>query len=134
MTTQALDEFGRCALSNDLAVVHNRKPPAEPLCLFHIMRRQQDGTSSPLKLPDDVPQLPAALRIQAGGRLVKKQDLGTGDERGGYSQPLLLAPRQLSYPRVSFFRERHLFQDLVRASWMPVKAGKQFERFAHREL
>jgi hypothetical protein len=43
------------------------------------MRGEEDGATLLLEAANDFPNLPAALRIEAGGGLVEKQNFGAGD-------------------------------------------------------
>ena len=52
-----------------------------------------------LELVDQVPQMPPRLRIEPGGRLIEKQQLGIAHQRAGHGQPLLLAAREAADAR-----------------------------------
>ena len=88
------DQLARRAERDDLAVVHDRHAVAQPLGLVHVVRGQQDRPAGLLELLDEIPELPPRLRIEAGGRLVEKEQLGIADERAGERQPLLLPARE----------------------------------------
>src|SRR5580698_7890586 len=75
------DELLRRAQRDDLAVVHDGDTIAEALGFFHVMRGQDDGASCLLESVDEIPQVAAGLRIEAGRRLVEKQQFGVADER-----------------------------------------------------
>src|SRR6266571_4047846 len=69
------DELARRAERNDLAVIHDRDAVAEALGFLHVVRREQHGAALRAEAANDRPQLPARLRIEAGGRLVENQHL-----------------------------------------------------------
>ena len=56
-------------------MVHDRHPVAEPVGLLHVVRRQQHRQPVAVQLVEDLPQGEAALRVEAGGRLVEEQDV-----------------------------------------------------------
>ena len=75
------DQLAGRALGDDLAVVDDRDPVAEPLGLVHVMSGQDDRAAAVAEVADHVPELPAGLRVQAGRRLVEEQELGVADQR-----------------------------------------------------
>ncbi len=85
------DQLAGRAEGDHATVVDDGDTIAEALRLFHVMRGQEDGAAGLLELEDEIPELPSRLGIEAGGRLVEKQQLGMADQRGGHRQPLLLA-------------------------------------------
>ena len=97
-----------------LAVVHDRHAVAEPLGLVHVVRRQQDRPAGALELVDEIPELPARLRIEAGRRLVEKQQVRIADERAREREPLLLSARERADARVALLLELHQRDHLVR--------------------
>ena len=48
---------------------------------------------------DQLPELPARLRVEPGRRLVEEEQLGVADQRAGEREPLLLPARELADPR-----------------------------------
>ena len=66
-----------------------------------------------LEAGDDVPELAARLRIEAGGRLVEEEQLGIADQRAGDGEPLLLAAGELLDPGVALVLELDQLQHLV---------------------
>ena len=93
------DQLGRRAQGDHLAVIDDRHPVAQPLGLVHVVRRQQDGPALGAEAADDVPELPARLRVEAGRRLVEEQQLRVADQGAGHRQPLLLAAGELARRR-----------------------------------
>ena len=113
MAAEAVDQIGRSAFGDDLAVIDDGKAVAEALGFVHVVRGEQDGATFLLEGADDVPELAAALGIEAGGWLVEKEDARIADERGGYGEALFLTAGKLADPGVGFFRELEFFEDFV---------------------
>ena len=95
-------------------MVDDRHAVAEPLGLFHVVRREENRAAGGLVGGDPLPELEAALRIQARRRLVEKQDLGVAGQRAGDGEPLPLAARELADARVALLLEREIRQQLLR--------------------
>ena len=84
IAAQPGDQLGRRSLGDDLALVDDRHPVAEPLGLVHVVRRQDDRAAAIAQVANHVPELPPRLRVEAGRRLVQEEDLGVahqGDAR-----------------------------------------------------
>ena len=58
----------------------------EPFGFLDVLGGQQRASAPGGQLPEDLPQLQASGRVQAGGRLVEEQDRGRGQQRGGEVQ------------------------------------------------
>ena len=101
------DQLARSPARDDLTVVHDRHAIAELLGFVHVVRRQQDRAPGPLELVDEIPELPAGLRIESGRRLVEEQEVRIADERAGEREPLLLAAGERADPRVALFLKLH---------------------------
>src|SRR5437870_12572511 len=69
------DEAARRVEGDDLAGVHDRHAVAEHLGLVEVVRREEHRRASPANIADEVPQVPARLRVESGRRLVKKKHL-----------------------------------------------------------
>src|SRR5437868_2454771 len=87
-------KLARRAERDDMAVIHDRDPVAETLCLLHVVSGENDRPSLFLELRDQVPELSARLRVEASSRLVEKKKLRVANERTRNCQPLLLSARQ----------------------------------------
>ena len=89
---QRLDQRARRVQRHNLTVVDDRHPVAQPLGLFHVVRRVDDrhaGVSvQPLHVVEDV--IPA-LRIHANRRLVQDQQLRLVQQARRQVQPTLHA-------------------------------------------
>ena len=59
-------------------MVDDREPVAELVGLLHVVRGEQDRLPVGVQLAEDLPQRDAALRVEAGGRLVEEQDRRAG--------------------------------------------------------
>ena len=68
-------ERGRRALGDDVPVVDDADAVGEHVGLLEVLRRQEDGHAVLAREPLDLrPQRAAALRVEAGRRLVEEQD------------------------------------------------------------
>ena len=89
----ALEVAGR-ALGDQPAVVDDAHTVGELVGLLQVLGRQKDGhVQFAVQAADLFPHPGPADGIQTGRRLVEEQHLGVVDERGGYVQPALHAPR-----------------------------------------
>src|SRR6267143_4479192 len=128
------DQLAWRAERDDLAVIHDRDAVAQPLGFLHVVRREQHGAASGAKPADDLPQLPARVRVETRRRLVEEQQLGLAHQRARHRQPLLLSAGERHHARLPLFvelDEREHFLDRVR---LAIKRSKQREYFADREL
>src|SRR5215469_13195737 len=91
MPTEAGDQLGRSSCGDDLAMVDDGNSIAQPLGFVHVVRGQEHGTATTLKLSHDVPQLAAALWIKARGGLVEEQNARIAHECRCHGQSLLLS-------------------------------------------
>src|SRR5215471_1216001 len=80
MASEAVDQVGGRAFGDDLPMVDDGEAVAQTLGFVHVVGGEQDGTAFLLEGADDVPELAAALRVEAGGGLVKKEDAWIADE------------------------------------------------------
>ena len=112
------DQLLRSAQRDDAAVIHDGDAVAQALGLIHVVRGENDGAARLLELVDQVPQMAARLGIEAGGRLVEKQQLRIADQRAGHGQPLLL-PAGESCPRARCASLRAARCESLRSTEMP---------------
>jgi hypothetical protein len=73
-------ELVRCAFGNEAALVHDGETVAEPLRLFHVVGRIQDGHSSRRELFDGGKNALAGLRIEPYRGLIEQEQLGLVDQ------------------------------------------------------
>src|SRR5579864_4288546 len=111
-------------------MVNDGQTIAEALGFVHVMSGEQHGAAIALEGADDVPELAAALGIEAGRGLVEKENLRIADEGGGDREALTLSAGELAHPGVGFLSELQLFEDFVGGPRLPVEAGEQFDGFA----
>src|SRR5579862_3655094 len=128
------NQLTRRSESDDLTVIHNRDAVAEPLRFIHVVCRQDDGSPVELELIDQIPKLPPRLRIQPGGGLVEKQEIGVANQRAGEREALLLPPGKASDTGVALFFELHQGDNFRHRRPLAEKASKQPQRFKHREF
>src|SRR6185437_5354518 len=82
-------------------MVHDGDAVTKLLGLFQVVCRQQNRLAAVAHLANDIPQLAARLRVQAGCRLVEEDKLRVVDERQGHAQPLALTTGKLFAARVA---------------------------------
>jgi hypothetical protein len=87
----AIDEPLRRVDVDDAAVLDDRHPVAQPLCLLHQMRRQEHRLAALADAAHELPDCAPRLGIETRRQLVEKHDLGLVDERQDDEEPLLLA-------------------------------------------
>ena len=95
---------------DDAAAVDDRDAIAQRFRLVEIVGRQQHRVAVVPHPRDLVVQLAARLRIEAGGRLVEKHELGFVDEGQREREPLPLATRERIERRVGLGGEREPFE------------------------
>ena len=107
-----LIEFARRADRNNAAVIHDRKPVAQPLGLFHEMRGEQQRFATQRQLPQTFPDHMPCLRIEAGGGFVEKQHVGIVDQRARQCQSSFHAARQRLDARIAARRKPGIFKQI----------------------
>src|SRR5208337_1364024 len=100
VAAETVDQIGGSSFGDDYAVIDDGQAIAETLGFVHVVSSEQHGATFFLEGADDVPELAAALGIESGGGFVEKKDARIADQRGGYSQALLLAAGKLADPGV----------------------------------
>ena len=63
------------ALGDHPAVVEHRDPVGQLVGLLQVLGGQEDGDAAGHQVPDDLPHVAAAARVQPGGRLVEEDHL-----------------------------------------------------------
>ena len=86
------------------------------LGLFHVVRGHEDGYALLGHPVDQVPELPAADRIDARGRLVEKHNRRLVQNRTAQRQPLLPAAGQVRGPRAAMVAQAGHLQNPLFAS------------------
>ena len=113
-------ELGRRALGDDLAVVHDGDPVAERVGLVQVVRGDEDGHALAAQPADLVPHVRAALRVEAGGRLVEEDDLRLVDDAERDVDPAALAAGVGLALAVGVLGE---LERLQRAGGAPLRVG-----------
>ena len=75
-TADGCDELLRSAKGDDLAMIHDGDAVAEALSFVHVVRGENNCAPSLSELVDEVPEMASGLRIEAGCRLVEKENRG----------------------------------------------------------
>ena len=76
-------ELGGRSLGDDLAVIDDDDPVREPVRFLEVLGGEEHRGAAVDELFDDVPQLGAPLRVEAGRGLVEEEDGRLVDERRG---------------------------------------------------
>ena len=103
-------------MTGGLAVIGNNLPvtdlnyPFGVGCNVLIMSDQHDGVSLPVKLPQDLHDLFAALTVQRTGRFIRQNHITTIHQRPGNTDALLLAAGKLTRPVTLFIRQPQTLQ------------------------
>src|SRR5690606_13208145 len=85
------DQLLRRTAHQYLAMFDDRQPVAEPLCLVHEVRGEQDGPAARTEIHAQIPDVPPRLRVESGGRLIQEEDVRAAGERAGEGEALALA-------------------------------------------
>src|SRR6267378_505199 len=99
-----------------------------------VVRREEDGATRVLEPPNDLPQLPARLRIESRGRLIEEEQLGAAHERAGDGEALLLAARQRRHACTALLLQLDQGEHFVDRVGATVERAEQLQRFGDREL
>jgi len=75
------------AFADQPPAVDDRDPIGEPVGLLQILGGQKHRRAGVDQLTDQRPEVAAAGRVQAGGRLIQEQHPGAADQAGGQVQP-----------------------------------------------
>src|ERR671925_1034775 len=129
-----LHQLTRRAEGDDATVVDDRDAIAQALRFLHIVRRQHNRSPTLPQVANELPKLAARLRIEAGRRLVEKQQLRVADQRASERKSLLLSTREGSHASARLLIQLHEGDDIRRFPPAPIKAPEQTHRLAHREL
>src|SRR5439155_9374757 len=128
------DQLRRRAQGDDFAVIDDGDAVAETLGFIHVVRREQNSPSLRSEAAQDVPELPARLRIEPGRRLVEKEQLRVADEGARVGQPLPLPAGELYNIRIRFLGQPDALHHRIRIVPSLVEAAEETERLADGEL
>jgi hypothetical protein len=101
------------ALGEHLAAVDDRDRRAQLLELREDVRGDEDRLAQAAELPEQLPQLDAGPRVEAGRRLVQQQHQRVVDQRVRQAQALLHAAREALDVRVALRPEVHQVQEVA---------------------
>ena len=80
-------------LGDDSAVVEDDERAGQTVGLLEVLGGEQHGGSPVDQALDDLPEVDAALRVEAGGRLVEEEDRRPGHQGGGQVESAAHAAR-----------------------------------------
>ena len=103
----------------------------EPLGLVHRMRGDDDRRAELPEPLDHAPCGPASRRIEAGGRLVEKEQLGVADQRESDVETPALPAREVLRECVDAIGQPDQLGDLGGSARRAVVAGIELQAFAH---
>ena len=116
---------------HDLTVVDEHYPVAEPFSFVHEMCDQHDGHATISDTCDELPGVPASLRVKAGRQLVEDRDLRVADQRERDCHPLLLASGEPPVVGVALRGEVEQVQQLARVGRVRVEGGEQLHQLVN---
>ncbi len=99
-------------LGDEPAFMDHADPIGELVGFIEILRGQQHRRTRADQIPDQRPHVHAAARVDAGGRLIEKQDVGPAHQRRGQVQAPLHPARVGAHQPVGVRCQRDPFQDL----------------------
>ena len=88
-------------------------PVGELLGLVEVVGREQDGRAAVGEGADELPEVAAGLRVEAGRGLVEEEQLGVADDAEGDVEATALAAAELADPVVGLVLEGDGGDDLV---------------------
>src|SRR6266511_1919516 len=92
---QLRDQRVRWIQCDDPSGVHDPHAIAEDLCLVQVVRREENGRAALSDVTDEIPEVPARLRVKAGRRLVEEEHLRLVHHRDRDRETLPLPTREL---------------------------------------
>ena len=87
-------ELVGAAVGDGAAVVEHDDVVGQLVGLLEVLRGEDDGGAVAHQVAEDVPQVAAAARVEAGGGLVEEQHLGDGHQAGGQVEAPAHAARE----------------------------------------
>src|SRR5581483_926973 len=116
------------------AVVHDGDAVAEALGFVHVVGGEEDGAAGEFEAFDEVPELAARLRVEAGGGLVEEEEIGIADESAGHGEALFLAAGKLADARILLLFELHESDHLGGRGSFGEEAAEEADGFEDGEL
>ena len=109
------DEISRAALDQDLPLVHDDEPVAEPFRLLEIMGGEHDRITGSLQGFEFLPDQVTPLRVKAYRRFIEDEELRIVDKGSCEEKPSLHASGEFLYPDIPFLFELEKREEFVRA-------------------
>ncbi len=106
-------QLGLVLDQDDLAVVDDADPVGHVLGFLDVMRGEDDGDAGGAQFAHQLPHVLAQFDVDAGGRLVEKQDLRLVRQRLGDHQPALHAAGQHPDLGVALVPQRQLLEHFL---------------------
>src|SRR5918912_2834834 len=131
---QRFDQLGRRPQGDDAPAIHDRHAVAQSRRLFHVVRREDDRAAAGPELLNDLPESQSRLRVKAGRRLIKKEQLRIVDERASDGEPLLLPARQFPVAHPALLFQPHCADHFIDGTAPFVKAAKEAKDLFNRQL
>ncbi len=119
---------------DDSRVVHDGHAVAEDLGFVHVMRGEDDRFALALDQPHQIPEVAPGLGIEAGRRLVEKEDLRVVHQGDGDGEPLFLSAGELLGPALRLFRQLDFRQLLPGVDFAVIAGGKDVDQLDEREV
>ena len=113
LAAELAHQFDLVLDQDDLALVDDADPVGHLLGLFDVMGGEDDGDARRAQRPHQLPHVLAQFDVDAGGRLVEKQDLRLVRQRLGDQHPPLHAAGQRHDPGVFLVPQRQLPEHLL---------------------
>ncbi len=108
--TGPADDLVRASRGDDPPLVDHHNPPAVAR-LVHIVRRDEDGDPLPGDPADEAPEVAPGDRIDAGGRLVEKEDPRAVEEGAAEGEALAPSRRDILGETVARLRQAGHVED-----------------------
>src|SRR6202166_3085452 len=123
----------RRALSNHPSLGDHADAVGEVLSFIHVMGGQHDGLAERPHVAHDPPGGAAGRRVEAGGRLVQKDQLRVAHQAESDVEAALLATGQLSHPLACLLGQSDQLDDLRGGARRRVVAPIELDKLGHRQ-
>jgi hypothetical protein len=115
-------------------VIHDRDAIAQTLRFIHVVRGEHHRAPLGPEARDELPELPAGLRVQPRRRFVEKEQVRVAHDRAGDGEPLLLATRKRRDAGVPLLLELHHGNHILHGAAPLVETAEEADGFADRQL
>lgn len=93
---QLLDQLAWRAQRANPSLVHDCHPITEPFSLFHVMRRENQGSALRAQGSKPIPKMLPGVRVEASGGFVENDEFGVMNQSPDQGQAAFGTPRQLA--------------------------------------